>query len=150
MPRSSVRGFSGARLRRARHDRGLTADDLADLAGVSPQVLSAWETGRYSPTPQLLRRVADALHVTIADLVVLAADKSLLSDLRTQAGLTQSESAARVGVSPSTLARIEKGRKGHDPAVVQVFADLYSVTVERVERSWDLTVATRAAHLRSL
>ncbi|GAA4826042.1 hypothetical protein GCM10023353_39000 [Tomitella cavernea] len=38
----------------------------------------------------------------------------MLSDLRTQAGLTQADVAKTLGISPSTLGRIEKGRKDID------------------------------------
>lgn len=150
MPRSVVRGFSGARLRSRRRDRGLTTDDLGDLAGVSAQVVSAWETGRYLPTPHLLGRVAAALHITIEDLVVLPQDKALLSDLRGQAGLTQSEVAKAVGVSPSTMARIEKGRRPLDGDVVGILSRLYDLPVDRVRRAWEATVATRASRLDSM
>ena len=150
VPRSVVRGFSGARLRQRRTERGFTTDDLADLAGVSPPVVSGWETGRYLPTPHLLGRAAAALDITIQDLVVLPPDKALLSDLRAQAGLTQADVAQSLETSPSSLGRIEKGRKPVDRETAGALAGLYGVTEDRVVRAWELTVATRAARLRSL
>ncbi len=150
VPRSVVRGFSGARLRQRRTERGFTIDDLGDLAGVSPPVVSGWETGRYSPTPHLLDRVATALHITIQDLVVLPPEKAMLSDLRTQAGLTQADVAKTLGISPSTLGRIEKGRKDIDDELPAALAEVYETTTDLVIRAWELTVATRAAHLRTL
>lgn len=45
-------------LRSARQKAGLTQHDLAEAAGVSQQVISAYETGRREPTlPTLLRLV---------------------------------------------------------------------------------------------
>lgn len=150
VPRSVVRGFSGARLRQRRTERGFTTDDLGDLAGVSPPVVSGWETGRYLPTPHLLGRVAAALHITIQDLVVLPPEKALLSDLRTQAGLTQADVAEVLEISPSSLGRIEKGRKPADEEIATKLAELYGVSEDQVLRAWGLTVATRAAHLRTM
>ncbi len=150
VPRSVVRGFSGARLRQRRTERGFTIDDLGDLAGVSPPVVSGWETGRYLPTPHLLGRVAAALNITIQDLVVLPPEKAMLSDLRTQAGLTQADVARALEISPSTLGRIEKGRKAIDDELPAALAAVYETTTDRVIRAWDLTVATRAARLRTL
>ena len=83
--RSAVRGFSAARLRRYRLARKANIADLADAAGVSEQTVSAWETGRAAPTPELLAKVAAELRLTVADLVPIPNDQLGLSDLRAQA-----------------------------------------------------------------
>src|SRR5699024_241781 len=101
-------------------------------------------------TPHLLGRVAAALNITIQDLVVLPPEKAMLSDLRTQAGLTQADVARALEISPSTLGRIEKGRKAIDDELPAALAAVYETTTDRVIRAWDLTVATRAARLRTL
>jgi len=113
--RSGVRGFSGARLRRYRDGRGLTMDDLAAAAAVSPQAISAWETGRSAPTPHLLHRVVGILHITVADLVPIPQQRWRLQDLRVQAGMTQTAAAAALGISPTQLGRYEKGRSSRLP-----------------------------------
>lgn len=150
MARSTVRGFSGARLRRFRLERGLTGDELADAAEVSYQAVSAWETGRSAPTPHLLARVARVLHVTIADLVAIPPGKLTLSDLRVQAGMTQSEIAAELGVSTSIVGTIEKGRTKYHPDRAACMARLYEVNLGEVEAAWQNSRATRAARIRQI
>ncbi|MCA1604046.1 MAG: XRE family transcriptional regulator [Acidobacteria bacterium] len=56
-------GFTGERLREAREIRGLQAMILAEVVGVSPQAISRYETGRASPSPDVLRKIADVLGV---------------------------------------------------------------------------------------
>ena len=49
----------GVRLRLARRARGLTQQQLADMAGVSRQAISLWESGEHDPS----LRVAFTLNV---------------------------------------------------------------------------------------
>lgn len=56
-------GFSGARLREAREVRGLQGIFLAELIGVSPQAISQYETGKSSPSPDVLTKLARTLNV---------------------------------------------------------------------------------------
>lgn len=134
--RSAVRGFSAARLRRYRQARKATIEDLADAAGVSAQTVSAWETGRAAPTPELLAKVAGELRLTVADLVPIPSDQLGLSDLRVQAGMTQGRAAEALGISATLLGRIEKGRKDYDDHRAQQLADVYGVTKVLVEEAW--------------
>lgn len=56
-------------MRRAREDRGLSLRALAGRLGVSPATLSAVENGRTPVTVDRLRRIADLLGTSAADLV---------------------------------------------------------------------------------
>lgn len=47
-------GFSGQRLREAREARGLTAISVSELAEVSVQAVYHYESGRMSPSPDVL------------------------------------------------------------------------------------------------
>lgn len=134
--RSAVRGFSAARLRRYRLARKANIADLADAAGVSEQTVSAWETGRAAPTPELLAKVAAELRLTVADLVPIPNDQLGLSDLRAQAGMTQGRAAEALGISATLLGRIEKGRKEYDETRAAQLAELYKVTSELVAEVW--------------
>ncbi|WP_158171131.1 helix-turn-helix domain-containing protein [Rhodococcus sp. JT-3] len=134
--RSAVRGFSAARLRRYRQARKATIEDLADAAGVSAQTVSAWETGRAAPTPELLAKVAAELRLTVADLVPIPSDQLGLSDLRVQAGMTQGRAAEALGISATLLGRIEKGRKEFDDARAQQLAELYGAAKALVSEAW--------------
>jgi transcriptional regulator with XRE-family HTH domain len=60
----------GQRLRRYREDRGWTQAVLAEQAGVSKPYLSELEGGAgRRPSGQILLKLADALGVTVADLL---------------------------------------------------------------------------------
>src|SRR5262245_39842809 len=60
----------GARIRGYREDKGLTQTALADAAGLSKTYLSELESGAgRRPSGDVLLRLADALGVTIADLL---------------------------------------------------------------------------------
>ncbi len=148
--RNTVRGFSGATVRRLRIARGLGTDDLADLVGASVSTVWSWETGRTAPTPPTLVRIAQALHVTPADLLAIREDQLTLSDLRVEAGYTQIDAAQALGLSPNKLMRIEKGRLSVDAAIVEGLASLYGLSVDHVADTWARAVATRAARLKEM
>lgn len=54
----------GNRLRKLRKDRKLTQQQLAELIGVKNSVISFYEVGERIPSPDILRKLALALHVT--------------------------------------------------------------------------------------
>ena len=57
--------FMGARLRQARLARGLTAKALADAVEVSPSIVSGYEAGKKTPSPETLDRLASILDVPV-------------------------------------------------------------------------------------
>ncbi len=59
----------GRRVRHLRTARSLTLDALGQRVGVTPSLLSLVENGRREPRLALLHRIADALDVTLADLL---------------------------------------------------------------------------------
>lgn len=59
----------GRSVQELRRDRGLSLQQLADLAEVSASMLSSVERGDKAPTITLLARVADGLGVPLAQLV---------------------------------------------------------------------------------
>jgi transcriptional regulator with XRE-family HTH domain len=64
-----------ANLKRLRTRQGHSLERLAKLAGVSRAMLSQIETGKSVPTISLLLKVADALGVPIANLLVVPASR---------------------------------------------------------------------------
>ena len=54
----------GNKLRQLRKDRKLTQQQLAELIGVKNSVISFYEVGERIPSPDVLRKLALALHVT--------------------------------------------------------------------------------------
>ncbi len=59
----------GARIRRARRDRGLTQQELADAVGVSRSAVAQWETDRAGQVRGNLSRIAATLGVSVGYLV---------------------------------------------------------------------------------
>ena len=59
----------GSRIREQRRARRLTLQSLADIAGISPSMLSLVERGRASPSIGSLIVVASALKISMADLL---------------------------------------------------------------------------------
>jgi transcriptional regulator with XRE-family HTH domain len=54
-------------VRRMRREKGLSQQELADLAGIGQDSISAIETGRHEPHPRTLRKLANALGVEVVD-----------------------------------------------------------------------------------
>ena len=58
----------GGRIRTLRRARGLTQDTLAHCTGVSRSAVAQWETGRAGQMAGKLRRIAEALGVSVSML----------------------------------------------------------------------------------
>lgn len=56
-------------LRRARHDRKLTQEELADRAGLSMRYVGAIERGDVSASVTVLGQIADALGIEPGELL---------------------------------------------------------------------------------
>jgi transcriptional regulator with XRE-family HTH domain len=59
----------GHRLRATRKVRGYTLDQLAEISGISKRMISHYETQVKRPSIDKIRILADALHVSINDLI---------------------------------------------------------------------------------
>ncbi|MCA9033120.1 MAG: helix-turn-helix transcriptional regulator [Planctomycetaceae bacterium] len=55
----------GNRLREAREKKGLSQAEMAQKSGLQPSAVSHFESGRRAPSFDNLRKLADALSVTI-------------------------------------------------------------------------------------
>jgi transcriptional regulator with XRE-family HTH domain len=56
-------------LRRARHDKNLTQEELADRAGLSMRYVGAIERGDVSASVTVLGQIADALEIEPGELL---------------------------------------------------------------------------------
>jgi transcriptional regulator with XRE-family HTH domain len=56
------------KMREARLDSGLSQEELHQATGVSRDTISRIEGGTRNPHPRTLRKIAQALGVTVADL----------------------------------------------------------------------------------
>jgi transcriptional regulator with XRE-family HTH domain len=63
-------------VRRLRHDRGWTQEDLADRVGMSARYVGQIERAQASMTVTVLGRIANALKVDAGELVKRTRDKS--------------------------------------------------------------------------
>ncbi len=56
------------RLRNLRKEKGLTQNELADKAGMNGRHMSRYETGALKPPQRTIRRLAEALGVSVEEL----------------------------------------------------------------------------------
>lgn len=97
------------RLRRAREHAGLTQHQLARVIDVAGgERVSRWELGLSIPRPEVLRRVADALGVQVAQLLEEGEERGL-REMRLGAGLTLAGLGKAALVSTRTVHRWETG-----------------------------------------
>lgn len=59
----------GARIRAARHRRGLSQKQVGDALGINDRHVQAWEAGRRNPGPKHLAKLADVLGLDVLDLL---------------------------------------------------------------------------------
>jgi transcriptional regulator with XRE-family HTH domain len=71
-----LREVFATNLRRLRHEKGLSQDDLAYEAEVSRSYLSQLEKGAYYASLKTIGRLADALGVEPAELLKLPAART--------------------------------------------------------------------------
>jgi transcriptional regulator with XRE-family HTH domain len=64
-----VRERVGLNLQRLRREKGLSQEELADVANIHQTYLSGVERGKRNPTVTVLQRIAVALGADIEDLV---------------------------------------------------------------------------------
>ena len=60
---------TGSVIRRLREERRMTQSRLAELLGVSDKTVSKWETGRGYPDITLIEPLADALGISVIELL---------------------------------------------------------------------------------
>lgn len=66
-------------LRKNRASRGLTTRELAERAGVSASMISSLETGKSSPTLNVLEKLANAMNIDIGEFIESAQQPQLYS-----------------------------------------------------------------------
>ena len=123
-----------------RERKALRQRDIADRVGVGESTIANWEQGRSIDTILKVQRLCIGLKCQIDQLtkeekftkeeiismfqdeeyrkrVRLAKHKSEIAKLRKELGLTQRKLADLVGVTESTVANWEQGRRGFDKIV---------------------------------
>lgn len=72
---SDLQQTMGAVIRRERRERQLTLKDLAERSALSVVYLGEVERGKKYPSAMVLERVAEALALTVPDLLEMVADE---------------------------------------------------------------------------
>jgi len=116
-------GQLGTYLIRIRIDRGMTISELSRRSGISHPYLSQLENGRIAtPSPHVLRKIADALQVPYLDLLV-------------EAGyLTRAEAAPLSGLPPEVLELLTNPSVREllrDPLVIEMLQRLAQISQSR-------------------
>lgn len=65
----NIREIFARNLRAARHQKGLSQEELAHRAGLDRTYISALERNVYNPTIDVVARLADALGIAAATLL---------------------------------------------------------------------------------
>lgn len=105
------------RLKEWRERGGLSQRDLAEMAGVSQDGISQYETGRRSARPRTARKLADALGVEIEDLMDSDPLFRVLGEIRCE--------AYERGGHQEVIARIEELRdRSPSPELRQLYENM--------------------------
>lgn len=145
MSRGGVEGFRGDRLRRARQRAALSCAELAVAVDSNPNSISRLERGEQKPPPILLRRLAEALEVKTAYLAPLPS-KPTLRHIRERAGLTGSEIARALGVTPSAVSSAERGVT--HPRDAPAWARAYGLNLTTFAAAWAHARAATARRVK--
>ncbi|ABB15388.1 helix-turn-helix domain-containing protein [Carboxydothermus hydrogenoformans] len=119
----------GERIRLIREEKKLTISELAARVGISVSYLSEIERDTVNPSVATLRRIAEELGVSVADL--MGKEHSLgykLKKLREDMGLTQAELASQAGVSPGLIGQIEQGKVQPSLKTIEKLAEVLGTT----------------------
>lgn len=73
-----IRDVFARNLRAIRHEKGISQEDLADRASIDRTYISSLERGKCNPTVLIVERLAKALGVPIALLVVTTSEREVL------------------------------------------------------------------------
>jgi transcriptional regulator with XRE-family HTH domain len=141
-PACPPQGIPPPRRRRCRRQEPPPTD------AITRQAVTSWENGSSKPSPVTLLALSKALRVPTADLAPVRETDLRISDLRSQAGLTQAEVARALDVSTTVIGDLERGFRPVNADHAASLAELYRVTPARVHAVWQQTydaVTTRLA-----
>ena len=108
-------GEVGPRLRQLREQKGLSARQVAELAGLTPAYLSRLENGRVSPTVATLARLVAAMGETMATLFAEAPGEAQPVVRRGERHLLRSRGVLDSQVTPGWTKRLEILESQVDP-----------------------------------
>jgi transcriptional regulator with XRE-family HTH domain len=149
-------GFNPEPFVQACEEIGLNRVDLARLARLEDTTIMRWESRETVPSVLRLRAVLNELNkirreagyapLEAKALIDVAPDKYELSDYRHILLLTPDEAAAAVGISATTLRRIEQGRRALTPDLTTRLAAALGIPDAEVKAAWE-RASTKAPEL---
>ncbi len=118
---------TGALIAQIRKENGLTQKQLADKIGVSNATISKWETAKGFPDISLLAPLADALNISVSE--ILAGEK-----------LESTEKSDDLLSDLVDISLIERNRKTriHNWIVAITVAILY-IVISLITQKWEYT-----------
>ncbi len=128
-----VSAFDASRMVELAHRRGLTQQRLASLIGANKGTVSRWAKGQSRPSPRLLVRLAEALHVSPAELYRMDPERRDLAYYRVLAGYSVNALSGSLQVSNAVVHRLEGHGAPVPPALLarlQQLLDLDEQTMQ--------------------
>lgn len=123
------RNQSNNNIKELRTAKGLTQVELSKMLGIAQSTYSAYESGANEFSEEMLQRIADALEISVDDIVITT-PKNPIVRYRERKKMLQSELAEKAGVSVSTITKYESGRFNPSSEILQRIADALEVSVD--------------------
>jgi transcriptional regulator with XRE-family HTH domain len=124
-------------LRAWRDRRGLSQNQLAQIAGLAVETIRRIETGRVQPSTETLKRLTTALELPLSELLTNAdpgEEKTIPSHvrrLRLEQSMSLRELAQRANISASTLSRLERGERA-SLETIQNIANALKINLDEI------------------
>ena len=136
MTRRVLRGFNAGTFSETRRRNGISVNDLARVADVSPATIFNWEAGKATPQIDLLARVMRILDTAIEHVVTIPPDERYPGDWRVLKGLTQPELAAAAKIPTTTLRDIERADRPLNEVNAAKLAKHLDISVEEYRAAY--------------
>jgi len=107
----------GDHLRKRRLDLGLLQKDVAATIGVDTCTITNWEKGRSEPELRFIPKIVNFLGYEPGGLKPVTLGERI-KWYRYMRGISQEELARQIGIDPTTLSRLERGRGTCFPSVI--------------------------------
>ncbi len=125
-------------LRRLRLEKGWNQTELAYHAKLAPSVISLLETGKREPNASTLRKLADALGVTIPDLFRESGSSKAPAPSSPNGGERgDQETAARAEAREETLREMEEQDAAYGRDLAELWGQMRAQQLERLHSRFD-------------
>ena len=136
----------GDKIKKIRQQSSITAYSFCDKIGISRSTLSNIEKNIYSPSDDILNRIASEFNIdinefyreTFPSLESLSTDETLhighkIKEIREKFNLSQEEIAEKLGYSSGApISYIESGRRSLSRSKIITFCKMFNVPIEEL------------------